>query len=112
VQRFTPLLIDIEFGAHGTGQFGFIAVRGWLDCHTEEGYGRPRVKFSCQGDDELAGWITNLTLAEKDRLLLRVVCDYPATVRAELLRRFREQSTPAAPSVPRRMVADLLEMAA
>jgi hypothetical protein len=61
---------------------------------------------------ELAGWITNLTLAEKDRLLLRVVCDHPATVRTELLRRFREQSTPAAPSVPRRTVANLLDTAA
>jgi hypothetical protein len=42
----------IEFGADGTGQFGFIAVRGWLDCHTEDRDGRPRVEFSWQGDDE------------------------------------------------------------
>jgi hypothetical protein len=54
----------------------------------------------------------HLTLAEKDRLLLRVIRDHPATVRAELLRRFREQSTPAVPSVPRRTVADLLDTAA
>ena len=42
----------IEFGADGTGQFGFIAVRGWLDCRTEDRGGRPCVEFSWQGDDE------------------------------------------------------------
>ena len=61
---------------------------------------------------QLAGWITNLTLTEKDRLLLRVVGDHPATVRTELLRRFHEQSTPTVPPVPRRTVADLLDTAA
>ena len=61
---------------------------------------------------ELAGWIANLTPPEKDRLLLRVTREHPATVRTELLRRFHEQSTPADPSVPRRTVADLLDTAA
>jgi hypothetical protein len=61
---------------------------------------------------ELAGWITSLTLAEKDRLLLRVVRDHSATVRTELLRRFHEQSTPAVPAVSQRTVADLLDTAA
>lgn len=42
----------IEFDADGTGQFGFIAVRGWLDRRTEDRDGRPRVEFSWQGDDE------------------------------------------------------------
>lgn len=42
----------IEFSPDGTGQFGFIAVRGWMDCRTEERGGRPRVEFSWQGDDE------------------------------------------------------------
>lgn len=71
----------------------------------------PPLKGATNDPRELAGWITNLTLAEKDQLLLRVVCDHPATVRAELLRRFREQSTPAVPSGPRRTVADLLDAA-
>ncbi len=61
---------------------------------------------------EFAGWITNLSPVEKDRLLLRVVSDHPAAVRTELLRRFREQSTPAVPPVSRRTVADLLDTAA
>lgn len=42
----------IEFSQDGTGQFGFIAVRGWMDCRTEERGGRPRVEFSWQDDDE------------------------------------------------------------
>jgi hypothetical protein len=61
---------------------------------------------------ELATWITDLGPVEKDRLLLRVVRDHPATVRTELLRRFREQSTPEVPSGPRRTVTDLLDTAA
>ena len=72
----------------------------------------PRFEDAANDPRELAGWITSLTLAEKDRLLLRVVHDHPATVRTELLRRFHEQSTPAVPSVPRRTVADLLDTAA
>jgi hypothetical protein len=51
-------------------------------------------------------------LVEKDRLLLRVIRDNPATVRTELLRRFRDQTMPAVPSVPRRTVADLLDAVA
>jgi hypothetical protein len=42
----------IEFDAAGTGQFGFVAVRGWLDCRTEDRDGPPHVEFSWQGVDE------------------------------------------------------------
>lgn len=42
----------IEFAEDSTGQFGFIAVRGWMDCRTAEPDGRPRIEFSWAGDDE------------------------------------------------------------
>ena len=42
----------IEFAGDGTGQFGFIAVRGWMDCRSTERDGRPAVEFSWDGDDE------------------------------------------------------------
>lgn len=42
----------IEFADDGTGEFGFIAVRGWLDCRTSERGGRTAVEFSWDGDDE------------------------------------------------------------
>jgi len=72
----------------------------------------PPLEDATNDPREFAGWITNLSPVEKDRLLLRVVSDHPAAVRTELLRRFREQSTPAVPPFSRRMVADLLDTAA
>lgn len=42
----------IELTDDATGQFGFIAVRGWMDCRTTEHDGRARVEFSWDGDDE------------------------------------------------------------
>lgn len=42
----------IEFAEDGTGQFGFIAVRGWMDCRTTERDGRTGVEFSWDGVDE------------------------------------------------------------
>ena len=42
----------IEFGDDGTGEFGFIAVRGWMDCRPGERGGPASVEFSWQGDDE------------------------------------------------------------
>jgi len=42
----------IEFADDGTGQFGFVAVRGWMDCRTTERDGRPAVEFCWDGDDE------------------------------------------------------------
>jgi hypothetical protein len=61
---------------------------------------------------ELAEWIANLAPSEKDWLLLRVARDHAATVRTELLCRFREQSTPTVASGPQRTEADLLDTAA
>jgi hypothetical protein len=42
----------IEFTRDGSGQFGFIAVRGWLDCGSVERNGRPGVEFTWEGVDE------------------------------------------------------------
>jgi hypothetical protein len=40
----------IEFAADGTGEFDFIAVRGWLDCRPPGLDGR--VEFTWAGSDE------------------------------------------------------------
>lgn len=61
---------------------------------------------------QLAAWVTNLPHAEKNRLLLQVVDDHAATVRMEMLRRFRHEYTTNIPDSPRRTVADLLDGAA
>jgi hypothetical protein len=42
----------IEFSTGGKGQFGFIAVRGWLDSRPVERDGRPAVEFTWEGVDE------------------------------------------------------------
>jgi hypothetical protein len=42
----------IEFGEDGTGDFGFIAVRGWMDCRDAPRDGCPGVEFSWEGNDE------------------------------------------------------------
>jgi hypothetical protein len=42
----------IEFTGDGTGQFGFVAVRGWMDCRNAEREGRTAVEFSWEGDDD------------------------------------------------------------
>ncbi|ABW16467.1 hypothetical protein Franean1_7146 [Parafrankia sp. EAN1pec] len=42
----------IEFTEGGTGQFGFIAVRGGMDCRSTERGDRPLVEFSWDGDDD------------------------------------------------------------
>ena len=42
----------IEFAQDGTGQFGLIAVRGWLDGRPLERDGRVGVEFSWAGVDE------------------------------------------------------------
>ncbi|MGX7728264.1 hypothetical protein ACWPOB_03215 [Rhodococcus sp. 2H158] len=62
--------------------------------------------------DALAAWVTTLPLAEKNRLLMRVVNDHPAAVRTEMLRRFHDEHTPHIPASPPRTVADLLDAAA
>jgi hypothetical protein len=42
----------IEFAGDGTGQFGFIAVCGWLDCRPVDRDGRGSVEFTWEGVDE------------------------------------------------------------
>jgi hypothetical protein len=42
----------IQFANDGTGQFGFIAVDGWMDCRWTERDSRPFVEFSWDGSDE------------------------------------------------------------
>lgn len=42
----------IEFGTNRIGEFGFIAVRGQMDCRQGERGERDRVEFSWQGDDD------------------------------------------------------------
>lgn len=42
----------IEFTADGTGRFGFIAVRGEMDCRASGRDGRDGVEFTWEGDDE------------------------------------------------------------
>lgn len=42
----------IEFAGDGTGQFGFIAVRGWLDYRPADRDGRVGVEFTWDGVDE------------------------------------------------------------
>lgn len=42
----------IEFTNDGTGEFGFIAVRGWMDCRSTKRDDRSCVEFSWDGHDE------------------------------------------------------------
>ncbi len=42
----------IEFAGDGTGEFGFIAVRAWLDCRPVERDDRAGVDFTWAGDDD------------------------------------------------------------
>ncbi|GAA1884309.1 hypothetical protein GCM10009715_33240 [Paeniglutamicibacter psychrophenolicus] len=42
----------LEFSGDRHGEFGFIVVRGWMDCRPREREGRPGVEFSWSGDDE------------------------------------------------------------
>ncbi len=62
--------------------------------------------------DRLAAWVTNLSAAEKNRLLLKVANDHAAAVRMEMLRRYRDQHATPVPAPSRRTVADLLDGAA
>jgi hypothetical protein len=57
----------IKFGVDRTGDFGFIAVRGWMDCRFGERDGKPLVEFSWEGNDDTEqacgrGW----AVVEKD----------------------------------------------
>jgi hypothetical protein len=72
----------------------------------------PPLEETANDPGQLAAWVTNLHQAEKNRLLLRVVDDHAATVRMEILRRFRDEHTTNIPNPSRRTVADLLDGAA
>ncbi|WP_261556765.1 hypothetical protein [Frankia tisae] len=72
----------------------------------------PPLDETTDDPERLAVWVAKLTMAEKDRLLLRVVQDHAAAVRLELLRRFRDETTPSVVTPPGRTVADLLDGAA
>jgi hypothetical protein len=62
--------------------------------------------------DDLTAWVTRLPVAEKDRMLQRVVQGEAARVRAELLRRFRKDTAPTVTAATRRTVGELLDAAA
>ncbi|MER7012513.1 hypothetical protein ABT324_13930 [Saccharopolyspora sp. NPDC000359] len=70
----------------------------------------PPVEETTQAPSALANWVTGLPEADKDRLLTRVVQGETAGVRAELQRRFRDDTSHTAP--PRRTVGQLLDEAA
>lgn len=73
----------------------------------------PELVPAREDGDALAGWIADLTVAEKNRMLLGVAEDNAVMVRAELLRGFREHSTPRSEEgCPPPTVAELLTAAA
>jgi hypothetical protein len=43
----------IQFNRDGTGEFGFMAVQGEMDCRVGERDGRPIVEFSWSGCEEM-----------------------------------------------------------
>ncbi|HEY5854963.1 MAG TPA: hypothetical protein VIW24_13130 [Aldersonia sp.] len=61
---------------------------------------------------KLAAWVTNLPVAEKDQLLLRVAGNHAPTVRMEMLHRFHDEHTTTVPASPRRTVTAILDAAA
>ena len=72
----------------------------------------PPLAQTADDPDDLAAWVAGLPVAEKDRLLTRVVQGEAARVRMELLRRFRGDTAPTISVPARRTVADLLDNAA
>lgn len=72
----------------------------------------PPLTETADDPDDLAAWVAGRPVAEKDRLLARVVRGEAARVRMELLRRFRGDTAPTIPVPARRTVAGLLDNAA
>src|SRR5918998_1542720 len=72
----------------------------------------PPLEEIADDPSELADWVAHLPVAEKDRLLRRVVQGEAARVRMEMLRRYRGDTAPTIPVPARRSVADLLDAAA
>lgn len=72
----------------------------------------PPLEEIADDPSDLADWVAHLPVAEKDRLLRRVVQGEAARVRMEMLRRFHGDTAPTIPVPARRSVADLLDDAA
>lgn len=72
----------------------------------------PPLEEIAKDPGDLVAWVTRLPVAEKDRILARVVQGEAARVRMELLRRFRSDTAPTILVPARRTVADLLDDAA
>ena len=72
----------------------------------------PPLEASADDPRDVAGWVADLPIAEKDRLLRRVVQGEAARVQMEMLRRFRAEITPTIPTPAPRTVANLLDTAA
>ncbi|GAB2734220.1 hypothetical protein GCM10027174_03740 [Salinifilum aidingensis] len=72
----------------------------------------PPLDEVAEAPEELAEQVPHLPVAEKDRLLQRVVRGEAARVRTEMLRRFRDGTASSTPTPARRTVADLLDEAA
>ncbi|MGH3546038.1 MAG: hypothetical protein ACRDPW_08965, partial [Mycobacteriales bacterium] len=79
------------------------------DLLTTAAQASPPLDETADDPDDLAAWVTRLPVAEKDRLLARVVQGETARVRMELLRRFRGDTVPIIPAPVRRTVVDLLD---
>ncbi|OLF16713.1 hypothetical protein [Actinophytocola xanthii] len=72
----------------------------------------PSLGKATDDSKRLAAWVAALSTVEKDQLLVRVAQDHAATVRLEMLRRFRDETPRPVADQPRRAVADLLDGAA
>lgn len=72
----------------------------------------PPLEGTTDDPGELTNWVARLPVAEKNRLLGRVVQGEGVRVRMELLRRFRGDNSPIIPVPARRSVAGLLDSAA
>jgi hypothetical protein len=72
----------------------------------------PPPEETADNPDDLTAWVTRLPVADKNRLLARVMLGEAAQVRLELLRRFRGDTALAIPIPARRTVANLLDAAA
>jgi hypothetical protein len=72
----------------------------------------PPIEEFADDPSDLAAWVTRLPVAEKDRLLARVVQGEAVRVRMELLGRYRGDTAPTILVPTRRTVAGLLDDAA
>jgi hypothetical protein len=88
----------IEFTRNGGGEFGFIAVRGELDCRPVERDGRVGVEFTWEGVDEGdqvsgRGWASLIDDATVEGHLFFHMGD-DSSFRAEHLARAERQGRP------------------